>query len=206
MAFSFLCSKYVCIYILTISFLFVSVILFPYTLVFSLYVLGRTFRFACMRQCLSRIPFSFRFSLHLSNVGQLLPFVCSRDRVFRTFCRTFCRVFMFALPLRPTFAKRLQGSFNTVLRRFQAFLFVGYIFALLHAFRFVIRAHNSLISLFTPPLHPLPWGITPKPSRAEPRLTFPAILIFSEIFFLQNQSLLAIFLFFSCKTMLIRRL
>ena len=89
---------------------------------------------------------------------------------------------------------------------FQPFLFVGYTFALFRAFRFVIRAHNSPISLFTPPCTPLPMGDTPKTSRAEPRLTFPAILIFSEIFFLQNQSLLAIFLFFSCKTMLIRRL
>ena len=117
----------------------------------------------------------------------------------------------FAVSLPGTFAvpfvlKRLQRSFQTVLRRFQAFLFVGYTFALLHAFRFAIRAKKALFAVLRQFCTPYLWGITPKRSRAEPRLTSPAILIFSEIFFLQNQSLLAIFLFFSCKTMLIRRL
>ena len=145
------------LYIVLISLLYIEGALCNF-----LYIHKRSI-FACGK--IAAALFVFRFSLHLSNVGQrdclhcqLLPFVCSRDRVFRTFCRTFCRVFMFALPLRPTFAKRLQGSFHTVLRRFQAFLFAGYTFAYFRAFRFIVCAQNSLICPFASPLHPCPWG------------------------------------------------
>ena len=76
------------------------------------------------------VSFLFAFALYI-----VTTYIVRRSWI--ELLHTFCRVSMFALPLRP---KRLQGSFQTVLRRFQAFLFVGYTFALFRAFRFIVSA------------------------------------------------------------------
>ena len=109
-------------YFFSLLFVFLSVyIVFPFLCIRADYVIkfAYTKSLYFMRQNCSRVSFSFRFSLHLSNVDrrdylhcQLLPFVCSRDRVFRTFCRLFawyiCRTFC-----PKTFSTFIPNGFKT---------------------------------------------------------------------------------------------